>query len=210
MDIKKVKMNKLIPAKYNPRKDLQAGDEEYEKIKRSVKEFGLVEPLVINKDMTIIGGHQRYKVLYDLGYDEVDCVMVELSKEKEKLLNLALNKISGEWDKGKLKDIFIELDILEEDISLAGFGVDEVDKMLGRFDDGIEKPEVEFTEELLEHHNYVVLYFDNDVDWLMAETVLDIKRVKALHSKEGFMPVGVGRVLDGAKALQSLKKHFGK
>lgn len=99
MDFKKIKIEKLIPAEYNPRKALKPGDKEYEKIKRSIEEFGYVDPVIVNKDMTIIGGHQRVTVLSDLGYDEIDCVVVDVDKNKEKALNIALNKITGEWNK---------------------------------------------------------------------------------------------------------------
>jgi hypothetical protein len=85
----------LKPAAYNPRKKLKTGDKEYEKIKNSILEFGYVEPIIVNYDMTVIGGHQRLTVLKDLGYKEVQCVIVEIKDEnKVKALNIALNKIS--------------------------------------------------------------------------------------------------------------------
>ena len=68
MDIQKINIQKLKPAKYNPRIDLQPGDKEYQKIKKSIETFGYVEPIIVNKDMTVIGGHQRLKVLKELGY----------------------------------------------------------------------------------------------------------------------------------------------
>jgi ParB-like chromosome segregation protein Spo0J len=104
MRFEKRNVSDLIPAKYNPRKDLKPGDKEYEKIKNSITEFGYVDPIIINSDNTIIGGHQRLKVLRDLGYTEVDCVVIEIDKTKEKALNIALNKISGEWNVELLKD----------------------------------------------------------------------------------------------------------
>lgn len=94
MEIKKITINKLIPATYNPRKDLKPSDAEYQKIKKSILEFGFVSPLVVNKDMTVIGGHQRLKVLQELGFESVECIIVDLDKTKEKALNVALNKIS--------------------------------------------------------------------------------------------------------------------
>lgn len=94
MEIKKITINKLIPATYNPRKDLKPSDAEYQKIKKSILEFGFVCPLVVNKDMTVIGGHQRLKVLQELGFESVECIIVDLDKTKEKALNVALNKIS--------------------------------------------------------------------------------------------------------------------
>lgn len=96
MNIQKISVEKLKPAEYNPRKDLKPEDEEYQKIKKSLLEFGYVAPVIINADMTVIGGHQRIKVLKELGYEEIQCIVVDLDKNKEKALNLALNKISGE------------------------------------------------------------------------------------------------------------------
>ncbi len=93
MDLRKIKIADLVPASYNPRKALKPGDKEYEKIKRSIEEFGYCEPVIVNSDMTIIGGHQRVTVLRDLGYTEIDCIVIEIEKTKEKSLNVALNKI---------------------------------------------------------------------------------------------------------------------
>ncbi len=99
MLIEKIPAAKLNPASYNPRKDLKPGDKEYEKLKRSIAEFGYVEPVIWNKTTgNVVGGHQRLKVLLDLGQTEIDCVIVELDDKREKALNLALNKIQGDWD----------------------------------------------------------------------------------------------------------------
>ena len=96
---------RLRPAAYNPRKKLKAGDKEYEKIKNSILEFGYVEPIIVNYDMTVIGGHQRLTVLKDLGYTEVQCVVVHIEDEhKVKALNIALNKITGAWNEQLLAD----------------------------------------------------------------------------------------------------------
>lgn len=110
MLFQKYKIADLIPASYNPRKKLKPGDKEYEKIKNSITEFGYVEPIIINSDMTIIGGHQRATVLSDLGYTEVECIVVDIDKTKEKALNIALNKITGEWNKELLADLIKDLE----------------------------------------------------------------------------------------------------
>ncbi len=133
MDIRKTKIDSLRPALYNPRKDLQPGDPEYQKIKRSIEEFGYVDPIIINKDMTVIGGHQRLKVLKEMGYTEIDCVVVDLDETKEKALNLALNKIQGEWDFFKLKDLLEELDTGEFDIEITGFDSKEIEDLMTQF-----------------------------------------------------------------------------
>ena len=130
MEVRKKKISKLKNAEYNPRIDLQPGDTEYEKIKRSITEFGFVNPLIVNSDMTIIGGHQRYKVLKDLGYEEVECSVVNLDKTKEKALNIALNKISGDWDYQKLELLINELANKDIDLLLTGFDDNELNKII--------------------------------------------------------------------------------
>jgi DNA modification methylase len=136
MQIVNIKIKDLKPAKYNPRKELTPEDEEYKKIKRSIEEFGYIEPIIINKDMTIIGGHQRANVLKDLGYNEVECIIVDLDKTKEKALNIALNKITGEWDYTKLSDLLLDLDTENYDLTLTGFDTFEIENMLAPITDG--------------------------------------------------------------------------
>lgn len=130
MNIQKISIEKLKPAEYNPRKDLKPEDEEYQKIKKSLVEFGYVAPVIVNADMTVIGGHQRLKVLKELGYTEIECNIVDLDKDKEKALNIALNKITGEWDNTKLEELLAELKETNIDMDMTGFSFDEVDNML--------------------------------------------------------------------------------
>ena len=137
MQIEKLKTEQLIPADYNPRKDLKPGDPEYEKLKRSIEQFGYVEPVIWNKTTgNIVGGHQRLKVLLDTGISEVECVVIEMDEEKEKALNIALNKISGEWDKDKLALLITDLQGADFDISLTGFEPAEIEDL---FDDTNKK-----------------------------------------------------------------------
>ncbi len=133
MKIEKIDINLLKLAKYNPRKDLQPEDNEYKKIKRSIEEFGYVDPLIVNKDLTVIGGNQRLKVLKELGYKKVDCVLVDLDKTKEKALNITLNKIEGEWDLPKLKDLLQELDTGELDMDITGFDYSDLEELMTQF-----------------------------------------------------------------------------
>ncbi len=130
MLIEKIKIDKLNPAEYNPRKDLKPGDPEYEKLKQSIQAFGYVEPVLWNKKTgNIIGGHQRYKVLVELGQTEIDCVVVDMDLENEKALNIALNKVSGEWDKDKLMLLISDLQSWDFDVSLTGFDTSELDDL---------------------------------------------------------------------------------
>jgi len=130
LDIQKIPAVKIKAAKYNPRKDLKPGDPEYEKLRRSIEEFGYVEPVIWNKRTgNIVGGHQRYKVLIALEVKEIDCVVVDLDEQREKALNVALNKISGEFDIPLLTDLLKDLNEDGFDVSLTGFDAAELDAL---------------------------------------------------------------------------------
>lgn len=126
MKFQTVKINDLHESEYNPRVKLEKGTKEYKKIEASIREFGIVEPIVVNEDnMAVIGGHQRLRVMSDMGIEEVDCTMVSgLTPEKEKALCLALNRIKGEWDMEKLSHL-----LSDEDVSIfpTGFEIGEID-----------------------------------------------------------------------------------
>ena len=143
----KRKLTELRAAEYNPRKTLTPEDSEYQKIKRSIEEFGYVDPIIINEDGTIIGGHQRTTVLKDLGYEEVDVVVVDLDKQKEKALNIALNKITGEWDELKLKDLLLDLDLGDYDITFTGFEQKDLTELVDSLAVEPETVDDEFDEE---------------------------------------------------------------
>ena len=135
MEFKKILISDLVPASYNPRKALKPGDAEYEKIKNSISEFGYCEPVIVNSDMTIIGGHQRVTVLQDIGYTEIDCVVIESDKTKEKALNIALNKITGEWNKELLADLIKDLQDSDFDIGFTGFEPPEIEQLFNSVHD---------------------------------------------------------------------------
>lgn len=103
MKIESIKINKLKPATYNPR---QISTKQYNDLKKSIERFGLVDPIIVNKDMTIVGGHQRYKICKELKHTELDCVVLDLSKEEEKELNIRLNKNTGDFDMDILANEF--------------------------------------------------------------------------------------------------------
>lgn len=150
MQIEKKKVIDLVPADYNPRKDLKPGDKEYEKLKKSIDEFGYVDPLIWNKRTSrLVGGHQRLKVLKDMGIDEVDVVVVDMDEEKEKALNVALNKISGDWDKDKLMLLITDLQGEDFDVSLTGFDPEELDDLFkDDMKDGVKDDNFDVDKEL--------------------------------------------------------------
>lgn len=132
MIIEKIPINSITPALYNPRKDLQPDDPEYQKLLRSLDEFDCVEPLVWNRQTGhLVGGHQRLKILKARGDKHVYCSVVDLPQEKEKALNIALNKITGKWDDQKLAWLLDEL-IKESDFDfeVTGFDLPEATKII--------------------------------------------------------------------------------
>ena len=134
-ELKVLPVSVLKPAEYNPRKKLKPGDKEYKKIKASIEEFGFADPLVVNADMTIIGGHQRLTVAIDLGYTEVPCAVVDVDKTREKALNIALNKITGQWDDEMLAALLKDLDVVQFNTDLTGFERDEIAALCSRLYD---------------------------------------------------------------------------
>lgn len=122
----------LHPAEYNPRKALRPTDPEFKSIERSLREFGYVDPIIINADGTIIGGHQRHTVLQALGETEADVIVLDLSKRDEKALNIALNKIGGDWDMDLLREALADLrDLPDIDPTLTGYDGAELKLILG-------------------------------------------------------------------------------
>ena len=149
MEIKELPLKELKPAAYNPRKKLKKGDKEYEKIKQSLLKFGYVDPIIVNEDLTVIGGHQRLTVLKDLDYETAKCVIVKLSKEDEKALNIALNKITGQWDDALLADLLLDLQESDFNLDLTGFEPPEIDNILSNVHDKeLSEDEFDVEEEL--------------------------------------------------------------
>lgn len=131
MKIETVTIDRLKPAAYNPRKDLKPGDPEYESLKKSIETFDAVEPIVWNQHTgNVIGGHQRLKILRARGDKEIMVSVVDLDVAKEKALNIALNKITGEWNLPLLKDLLIELDTGAFDLTLTGFDEAELKNLI--------------------------------------------------------------------------------
>ncbi len=136
-----LKIECLKAADYNPRKELKPGDKEYEKIKNSIQEFGFVDPVVVNERTSeegtyiIVGGHQRVTVAKALGYTEVPCAVVDLDPEHERALNIALNKITGEWNKELLADLIEELQEADFDTAFTGFEPPEIEQLMNSVHD---------------------------------------------------------------------------
>ena len=193
------KIEDIRPYEKNPRKN----EEAVEYVANSIKEFGFKVPIVIDKDNVIVTGHTRYKAAKKLGLTEVPIIIADdLSEEQIKAFRLADNKVSekSKWNKDLLMSELFDLEM-----DMSGFGFEDEIKV--EEEDG----EIEFGEILGEEHNYVVLYFDNEVDWLQAESLLDLKSVQNYSTRiDGVInnkmkSTGIGRVIDGKKAINKLR-----
>jgi DNA modification methylase len=159
--IVQVPIGDLRPDAANPRR---ISDAELEALTRSIQEFGMVDPIIARrKDSTVIGGHQRLVAARRLGLTTVPVVYVDVTAEQAHLLNLALNRISGDWDRELLARLLRELDEKPNiDISLAGFGDDEIAKLMKTLD-ARERRGREET-------------FDLDAAWQTAKTDTRVQR----------------------------------
>ena len=177
-----------------------------EQIANSIKEFGFTQPVLIDKDNNVVAGHGRVLGAKKAGLKEVPTLCLDdLTEEQIKAYRLADNKLNESgWDDGLLKQSLEEIE--EINMDLFGFSEDAIES------DMLEvEPDVPFTEVLNEENNYIVLKFDNKVDWLNAMGMLGIQKVRALPTKKGGNRksfgerAGVGRVIDGVKALERLR-----
>lgn len=147
MDIRVIPIDQINAAAYNPREDLEPGDPDYEKLKRSIEEFGYVEPIVWNERTgNMVGGHQRYKIMVrEQGHTELAVSVVDLDDQQERLLNIALNKVSGRWDEEALAMLLAELQESGAALELSGFDQDEIGDLIALLPDvpDVDPPVVE-------------------------------------------------------------------
>lgn len=187
--IRKVPVTDINPAEYNPRKDLKPGDPAYEKLKRSMTEFGYVEPIIWNEETgNIVGGHQRYKVLVAEGHTEVECVIVKMSPEREKALNVALNKVTGDWEFEALADLIKDLEAQDFDVTLTGFDAAEIEDLFSQVHDKDAKDDDYDVNKALEEAAFVK---PGDV-WLLGR--------HRLLCGDATKPEDVEILMDGKKA----------
>ena len=143
LEVRVLPIDRLVPAPYNPRKGLQPTDKAYRKLEASLREFGLVEPLVWNERTGhVVGGHARLAILKGLGVTAVPVSVVRLTDAREKALNVVLNnqEAQSRYDPGRLADLLDELDALPE-LEMTGFDPDALPPL--RLDPLPELPPVE-------------------------------------------------------------------
>lgn len=202
LKIEYVPINSINPyennAKLHPK-------EQIEQIKKSMQEFGNIDPIGVWHN-EIVEGHGRFQAAKELGIDIVPVIRLdELTDEQRKAYALVHNKLTMNSDfDADLLDFELN-DILDIDMEQFGFNISEDEKK-----EKEEKPEVEFSEILGEENNYIVLKFDNSVDWLQVETILELKPVKAYSTRKdgkiakNMQRSGIGRVIDGAEFFNKI------
>ena len=184
--------------------------EQVAQIAASMVEFGFTNPVLIDKRGTIVAGHGRVEAARSLGLEEVPCIRLEhLTEDQVRAYCLADNKLAlnAGWNIDTLAGELKGLEAVGFDMNLTGFSPEELAEIMG---DTVEDtdpeepaPEVEFSEELLHAHNYIVLYFDNPLDWQVAQEKFGLKEVKDLIPRKG-QPTGIGRVIRGSEWLNRI------
>ena len=208
-----IHISKITPNADNPRTIDKVS---FKKLKKSLEDFDTMlklRPIVVDETMTIIGGNMRYRALQELGVKEVPYLVLTEAEIEE-----AIAKYQAKGVEKTRQDIIAEFvvkdnasfgqwdfDMLANDMHempLTDWGVD-VPVLTEQAE--IEEQEIEFSEYLDESHNYVVLLFDNDVDWLSAQTHFKLKSVHSKRQNGKPWSKGIGRVVNGAEYLKSIK-----
>jgi len=213
MKTQTVHISKIIPNKENPRTIDKVN---FKKLKKSLEDFDVmlnIRPIVVDEAMTILGGNMRYRALVELGHKEVPTIVLT-----EDMIEQAIAKYQEKGVAKTRQDIIDEFVVKDN----ASFGVWDYDMLANNMhemplvDWGVEVPtlnekaeieeqEIVFSEYLDESHNYVVLLFDNDVDWLSAQTHFDLQSVHSKRQNGKPWSKGIGRVVNGAEYLKGIK-----
>lgn len=169
MPTKVMRLEDIIPAEYNPRQDLQKGDFEYDRLKDSIATLGFVKPLVVNiRNNVLVSGHQRLKILLENGVTETEVMIVDLDDEKEKLLNIAMNRIEGDWEWSKLESLLKEFSA--DELSVTGFTLAEIESI---FEMNAEDAGSIYAPGVEEDDTDAEDYYEEDADYEGEETLDD-------------------------------------
>lgn len=214
-----VLLEKLVP---NPKNPNEHPSDQVELLAKIIKATGWRQPITVSKRSGfVVKGHGRLMAAIRGGLTCAPVDYQEYATDAEEYADLvADNRLAelSEMNNEKLREIFEEVDFSETSIDLTGYTEEDLTSL---FDEGEEEDEdeeiegeVKFTEVLREEHNYIVLYFDNEVDWLQAQSIFNLKTVRGLSTRPdgkitaGNDKKGIGRVLNGANALEELRNAY--
>ena len=193
MKIETIQISKI---KLNPNNPRLIKDDKFIKLVQSIKDFPEmlnIRPIVVNEDMIILGGNMRFKACKEAGLKEVPIIKASgLSTEKQREFLIKDNVSGGEWDWDMLANEWDELELDAWGLDIPN-NLEEIKETKDIEDIG----EIEFSEELLLEHNYIVLYFDNAMDWEVAQEIYGLKQVKSKDSSDKTKKIGIGRVING-------------
>lgn len=190
------KLVNIAEVKENPNNPRFIKDSKFKKLVKSIKAFPEMlekRPIVVDEDMVVLGGNMRLKACKSAGLFEVWVDIAQGWTEEQKAEFIVKDNVGfGEWDWDILANEW-DVDLLDEWGLDLPKDIDEIQETNDIDDYG----EVEFSDEILLEHNYIVLYFDNPMDWEVAKEVYGLKNVKSKESSIGSQKIGLGRVLNG-------------
>ena len=194
-----VQLVDITTIKSNPENPRTINKEKFRKLKQNIKSFPEMlykRPMVVDEDGVVLGGNMRLKALTELKYKQVPVVRADDWTEEQKKQFIILDNVGfGDWDWDELANTWDGEKLVE-----WGLEVPVLDEKAE-----IDEQEIEFSEYLDESHNYVVLLFDNDIDWLSAQTHFQLKSVYSKRQNGKPWSKGIGRVLNGAEYLNRIK-----
>jgi len=201
-----VPIDQLKPHPDNPNRHPRR---QIELLKKLIQKFGWRAPITVSsRSGLIIRGHGRLEAARELGLDECPVDYQDYESEAEERADLVADNTIPElsvMDDETLLELLKEIEATGFDVELTGFDHREIEKITDKVDAKLNRtrPEVEFSQELLLEHNYIVLYFDNPLDWNVAVEKFGLKKVKDLIERKA-QPVGIGRVIRGADWLERI------
>jgi hypothetical protein len=186
---------KINEVKLNPENPRIIKDDKFKKLVKSIKDFPEmlnIRPIVVNKDMIILGGNMRYKACKEAGLKEIPVIITDLSEDQQKEFLIKDNTSGGEWDWEALKNNW-DIELLDE------WGLDiPIDEKIDKLKED-ETLEFEQSVQLTPPKEYILIMAEpNSEDWEEIKEVLKLKMVRRGGYKEGsaFDAIGLERVLN--------------
>jgi hypothetical protein len=202
--MKKVDIKSVIPNKKNPR---VIRDNKFKKLVQSIKDFPQMlelRPIVVDSEMVVLGGNMRLKACQAAGLTEVPIIIADqLTPEQQQEFIIKDNVGFGEWDWEALANEW-DMDLLDQWGMDVPYTPDDIEELKNPENDQSEKP---FAIELDLESNYLILKFNNDIDWIQAKTLFGLESVASKRANGKPWSVGIGRVLDGVDALKKIQNE---
>lgn len=204
-----VPIDSVDPAPYNPRK---MKPQQFEKLKASLRDLGFTQPIVCNHrdgSRVIVGGHQRVRAARELGFTQVPVMWVEYDDATERIANIAFNnaEMVGEWDFPKLVAVLTDIEQMKGQVTASGFDEHQIERMKRKVEAMVNKvsPVYPLASKLMEHYDYVVIFTENETDFIHLRQILGITTVRSYKKKKK----GIGRVVRFADFIKVWEERHG-